>query len=256
MEYTIQELEAVHSARLIRNGQVVFVGVGLPNLAVNLAKRLYAPDIHMVYEAGVIGADPSRLPLSIGDPTLVTGADGVVSMLEVFEFYLSGGLVDTAFLAGAQVDRFGNINTTVVGDWKTPKVRLPGSGGANAISSLARQVIVLSPHDPRHLVARVDFMTSPGNLEGGDSRARAGLRGHGPAVIITDKGILQADAAGEYVLTSIHPGVDVDTVRSLTGWDLRLSPELSVTSAPTEEELRVIREELDPQGMYTRKGAS
>ncbi len=256
MDYTIQELEAVHSARLIKNGEVVFVGVGLPNLAVNLARRLYAPDIYMVYEAGVIGADPSRLPLSIGDPTLVTGADGVVPMLEVFEFYLSGGLVDTAFLAGAQIDRFGNINTTVVGPWASPRVRLPGSGGANAIASLAKNVIVLSPHDTRHLVAKVDFNTSPGNMEGGNSRAGAGLQGHGPAVIITDMGILKADENGEYILTNIHPGVDTASVRASTGWDLKLSPDCSITSPPTDEELRVIREELDPTGMYTRRGTS
>lgn len=242
----------VTAARALRDGDRVFVGIGLPNLACNLAKRLHAPNIQMIYEAGVIGANPSRLPLSIGDPGLVTGAGLVCSMFEVFAFYLQRGLVDVGFMGAAQVDRFGNLNSTVIGPYARPKVRLAGSGGAADIASLARKLIILAPHEPRRFPARVDFLTSPGFFSGRRDREKWGLPGGGPDLVITDKGLLRFDETGEMVLFSLHPGVSLEEVRANTGWDLRVAPDLGVTEEPTDEELRILREDLDPTGIYLR----
>lgn len=245
----------VAAARAVRDGDRVFVGIGLPNLACNLAKRLHAPGIQMIYEAGVIGANPIRLPLSIGDPGLVTGARSVCSMFDVFAFYLQRGLVDVGFMGAAQVDRFGNLNSTVIGDYRRPKVRMPGSGGAADIASLAQKLFILIPHQTRRLPDRVDFLTSPGYLTGRAERERLCLPGKGPALVITDKGILEFDETGEMVLTAVHPGVSVEEVKANTGWDLKVSQKLRVTDEPTAEELRILREELDPRGIYLRQTA-
>lgn len=252
MRYSGTEMMVVAAARALRDGDRVFVGIGLPNLACNLAKRLHAPNIQMIYEAGVIGANPSRLPLSIGDPGLVTGAGLVCSMFEVFAFYLQRGLVDVGFMGAAQVDRFGNLNSTVIGPYDRPKVRLAGSGGAADIASLARKLFILTPHERRRLPARVDFLTSPGYLSGRREREALGLPGGGPELVITDKGVLRFDETGEMVLAFIHPGVSLDEVRANTGWDLKVAPDLRVTEEPTSEELRILREELDPAGIYLR----
>jgi glutaconate CoA-transferase subunit B len=210
-----------------------------------------APDIELVYEAGVFGAAPRRLPLSIGDPTLVTGSISVTSMFELFAYYLQRGLIDVGFLAGAQIDRFGNLNTTVIGDYATPKVRLPGSGGACEIAINARKVFVLMPQSKRSFVSRLDFRTSPGHLAGGSSRP-AGW-GAGPTVVVTGLGVYGFDdATGEMELRSMHPGVTLERVRDNTGWDLQVADDVAETPAPTGEELRLIRQELDPGGSYTR----
>jgi len=254
--FTRTEMMIVAAARELAGQRVCFVGVGLPNIAVNLAKRTVGPDLELVYEAGVFGARPARLPLSIGDPTIVTGATAVTSMFELFAFYLQGGLIDVGFLGAAQIDRFGNINTTVIGDYAHPKTRLPGSGGACEIAINARQVFVIMRQSARSFVERIDFRTSPGNLGGAEHAARIrreqGWLGSGPSVVVTDLGIYHFDEDGEMCLDSLHPGATLDEVRATMGWEPRIAVDLATTPAPTTEELRLIREELDPEGAYTR----
>jgi glutaconate CoA-transferase subunit B len=252
--YSSSELLAVNAARLLRDGDVVFVGVGLPNLACNLARRTHAPNLVMIYEAGVIGAQPARLPLSIGDPTLVSGALAVCSMYDIFAFYLQRGNVDVGFLGGAQIDRFGNINATVIGPYEHPKVRLPGSGGSMEIAAWANRCYILTPHQKRRFPEVVDFRTSAGFLGGRQAREAARLRGGGPQAVVTDLGLLEPDATGELVLTALHPGCTVEQARANTGWDLKAAPELRLTEPPAAEELRILREELDPQGIYLKGG--
>jgi glutaconate CoA-transferase subunit B len=249
--YTASEMMIAASARELAGVRVVFVGIGLPNVACNLAQRTVAPDLELVYEAGVYGARPCRLPLSIGDPCLVTGATSVVPMPQLFQYYLQGGLIDVGFLGAAQIDRYGNLNSTVIGPYRQPKVRLPGSGGACEIALLARRVLIIARLNRRTFVERLDFLTSPGYLTGGDSRARLGAYGHGPAAVITDMGIFRFDpATHEMVLTSLHPGCTVSGVRENVSWDVRVAADLAETEPPTGDELRIMREDLDPAGHY------
>ncbi len=255
--FSKSEMMIAAAARELAGQRVCFVGVGLPNIAVNLAKRTVAPDLELVYEAGVFGAEPARLPLSIGDPTIVTGSTAVMSMFELFGYYLQRGLVDVGFLGAAQIDRFGNINTTVIGgDYAHPKVRLPGSGGACEIAINARNVFVIMRQSKRSFVERIDFRTSPGNLGGPDGariRREGGWIGRGPSVVVTDLGIYHfEDATGEMRLDSLHPGATLDQVRDAMGWEPLIADRLATTPAPTADELRLIREELDPQGIYTK----
>src|SRR5574340_953629 len=196
MTYSASELMTVNAARLLRDGDTVFVGVGLPNMACNLARRTHAPNLVMIYEAGVIGARPARLPLSIGDPTLVSGANAVCSMYDIFSLYLQRGNVDVGFLGGAQIDRFGNINATVIGDYQKPKVRLPGSGGSQEIAGWANRCYIMTPHQERRFPEKVDFITSAGFLNGRAERDATGARGGGPLVIVTNLGILEPHASG------------------------------------------------------------
>ena len=249
--FTASELMTVHAARLLRDGDVVFVGVGLPNLACNLARRTHAPNLVMIYEAGVIGARPSRLPLSIGDPTLVTRATSVCSMSDIFTLYLQRGNVDVGFLGGAQIDRFGNINATVIGDYNHPKVRLPGSGGSMEIAGWANRCYIITPHQKRRFPEKVDFATSAGFLNGRAAREASGVRGGGPQAVVTNLGFLEPDENGELVLTAVHPGVTVEEVQANTGWPLKTAANLRVTRPPSEEELRLLRE-LDPQNIYLK----
>lgn len=248
-DLTSSELMTVNAARLLRDGDVVFVGVGLPNLACNLARRTHAPNLVMVYEAGVVGAQPQRLPLSIGDPTLVSGALAVCSMWEVFALYLQRGLVSVGFMGGAQIDRFGNVNATVIGPYDRPKVRLPGSGGSMEIAAWADRCYFITPHEKRRFPPRVDFVTSAGFLGGRAERAAAGLRGGGPAAVVTDLGILEPDDTGELILAAVHPGVDPEQARQQTGWPLRVADRLRSTDPVTPGELALLRE-LDPQRIY------
>ena len=250
--YTPAELMTINASRLLRDEDVVFVGVGLPNLACNLARRTHAPSLLMIYEAGVIGAQPARLPLSIGDPTLVSGTTAVCSMYDIFALYLQRGNVDVGFMGGAQIDRFGNINATVIGDYRHPKVRLPGSGGSKEIAAWANRCYIITPHQPRRFPERVDFRTSAGFLGGRAKRESAGLRGNGPAAVITDLCILEPDMTGELILTALHPGKTVEEVHAKTGWELKSSPELVQTQPPSEQELQILREELDPTGIYIK----
>lgn len=251
MDYTPSEMMIVAAARALRGVRTVFVGVGLPNSACNLAQRTVAPDLELIYESGVYGARPARLPLSIGDPTLISGATSVCSMADLFGLYLQGGLVEVAFLGGAQIDRFGNLNTTVIGDWAQPKVRLPGSGGACEIAINAQRVFVIMRLQRRAFVERLDFCTSPGHLGGNGERAALEMPGAGPQLVVTDKCIFHLDqATGEMVLKSLHPGLQLAQVQEEVEWTLRIAADIQETEPPTEGELALLREELDPQGLY------
>jgi glutaconate CoA-transferase subunit B len=254
--FSKNEMMIVAAARELAGQRVCFVGVGLPNIAVNLAKRTVSPGMELVYESGVFGANPARLPLSIGDPTIVTGATAVTSMHELFAFYLQGGLIDVGFLGAAQIDRFGNLNSTVIGPYDDPATRLPGSGGACEIAINARQVFVIMRQSKRSFVERIDFRTSPGNLGGAEQseriRREQGWLGRGPSVVVTDLAVWHFDDEGEMRVDSLHPGVTIDQVRETVGWDPKVTPELATTPAPSADELRLIRVELDPGGAYTR----
>ncbi len=247
--WTPSELMVTAAARALGDGEVVFVGIGLPNLACNLARRTHAPNLVLVYESGAVGAQPERVPVSIGDPALATGALAIASMAEIFGPYLQGGRIDVGFLQGAQIDRFGNLNTTVIGDYAHPKVRLPGSGGACEIAIHAQRVVVIAPQSRRSFPATIDFRTSVGHLDGGDARARLGLPGAGPVGVITQLATY-GFRDGEMELATLHPGVTLDDVRANLGWEPKVAAEVGTTEPPSERELRLLREELDPQRLY------
>lgn len=249
-DYTDTELMVARAAAELADGDTVLVGVGVPNLACNLAKRTHAPDLQMLYESGVVGSNPSSLPLSIGDPVLATGAHSVLPMQTGFSRYLQAGRVDVGFLGGAQIDKYGNINSTVIGDYDDPTVRLPGSGGACEIASNARRTLIITPHRERRFPAEVDFVTSPGYVGGREGRRKLGLRG-GPEAVITDKAVLRFDDAGELYVETIHPSADREAVQNATGWNLGFADEVGETDPPSAETLRIIREDLDPDGVYT-----
>ena len=242
-QYTTDEMMTVAAARELRDGAVCFVGIGLPSEAANLARATHAPNCVLVYESGTIGAKPEVLPLSIGDGVLAERADSVVSVPEIFNYWLQAGRIDVGFLGGAQVDRYGNINTTVIGPYDSPKVRLPGAGGAPEIAASAKEVIMVLKHRARSFVERLDFVTSVGHRHGGDSRAELGYPGSGATAIITDLGILRPDPqTKELTLVALHPGATVEEAREATGWELRVAEELETTEPPTEEELRILRD--------------
>jgi glutaconate CoA-transferase, subunit B len=242
-EWTADEMMTVAAARMMSNGTVCFVGIGLPSTAANLARRTHAPDCVLVYESGCIGAKPTRLPLSIGDGELAETADAVVSVPEIFAYWLQGGRISVGFLGAAQLDRHGNINSTVIGDYATPSVRLPGAGGAPEIAASAGEVIVIMRQTPRTFVERCDFRTSVGFGDGPGTREKLGLRGGGPRVVITDLGVLRPDPTTcELVLTELHPGITVDQARAATGWELLVADQLGRTKAPTSVELQALRE--------------
>ncbi len=251
MDYTPSELMIVNASRALHGSRVVFVGVGLPNIACNLARRSHSPGIELVYESGVFGAQPARLPLSIGDPTLVSGACSVTSISDLFMLYLQGGLVDVALLGGAQIDRFGNLNTTAIGDYANPKVRLPGSGGACEIAINARKIFMIMRLKRRAFVEKLDFVTSPGHLDGGDARQQLGLPGSGPQLVITDRALFDFDnEAREMTLIEIAEGETAASIQADVAWPLRVSPDLRPMIPPKSDELAVIREQLDPEGLY------
>ncbi|HUH96180.1 MAG TPA: CoA-transferase [Anaerolineales bacterium] len=253
LNYSSAELMIINAARLLRDGDVVFVGVGQPNLACNLAKRTHAPNLVMIYEAGVIGAEPARLPLSIGDPTLVSGALSVVSMYDIFTLYLQRGNVDVGFMGGAQIDKYGNINATVIGkDYSHPKTRLPGSGGSQEIAAWANRCYLMTPHQKRRFPEKVDFMTSAGYLHGRIEREASGVRGAGMLAVVTDIGMMEPDENGELILTALHPNRTAHEATENTGWDLKVSSKLITTDPVTEQELNILRNELDPAGLYLK----
>jgi glutaconate CoA-transferase subunit B len=255
LKYSSAELMIVNAARLLKDGDVVFVGVGQPNLACNLAKRTHAPNLVMIYEAGVIGAEPERLPLSIGDPTLVSGSLSVVSMYDIFANYLQRGNVDVGFMGGAQIDKYGNINATVIGDYDHPKVRLPGSGGSQEIAAWANRCYIMTPHQKRRFPEKVEFMTSAGFINGGAARKDRGLRGGGMVGVVTDIGFMEPNKEGEMILTALHPHKTVEEAKANTGWDLKVAEHIKVTEPVTKKELKILHEELDPTGIYL-KGAA
>lgn len=252
-EYSPSEMMVARAAKELKNGEVVFVGIGLPNLACNLARRLHAPGLVLIYESGAVGAVPDRLPLSIGDPCLATDSISVCSMVEVFNYYLQGGLIDVGFLGGAQVDRFGNINSTVIGDYERPKVRLPGSGGACEIAIHAKKIIMVLKQSPKSFPEKIDFITSPGFLDETNQRKKFHFPGAGPALIITDFGVYGfTKTTPEMILQEIHPGVTIKDVKANIGWDVKISPRLKTTTPPTADELRIIRQDLDPDRIHLR----
>jgi glutaconate CoA-transferase subunit B len=241
--FSADEMMTVAAARALADGMTCFVGIGLPSTAANLARSTHAPGLVLVYESGTLGSKPGTLPLSIGDGVLADTADAVVSVPEVFNYWLQPGRIDVGFLGAAQIDRFANINTTVIGgDYSRPKVRLPGAGGAPEIAASCREVIVVVRQSTRAFVDRVDFVTSFGFGRGPGDRERLGLRGAGPRVVITDLGVLEPDPASrELTLTKLHPGISVDEARAATGWELRVADDLARTEPPSDEELRVLR---------------
>jgi glutaconate CoA-transferase, subunit B len=246
LTYTADELMTVAAARSLRNGMTCFVGIGRPSEAANLALATHAPDLVLIYESGTIGAKPGQVPLSIGDGVLAETADSVVSVPEIFNYWLQPGRIDVGFLGAAQLDKYGNINTTVIGsNYAEPKVRLPGAGGAPEIAAACNEVIVIVRQSRRTFAERVDFVTSVGFGDGAGSRQRLGLTGRGPQLVITDLGTLRPHPeTGELVLAGIYPGVSVPQVQEKTGWDLAVSPGLQEIQAPTTAELTALRELL------------
>ena len=228
MSFTPDEVMTVAAARKLTDRTVCFVGIGLPSTAANLARLTHAPRTVLVYESGTIGSKPATLPLSIGDGELAETADAVVPVPEIFNYWLQGGRIDVGFLGAAQIDRHGYLNSTVIGDYERPKVRLPGGGGAPEIAAMAKEVIVIIRHSQRTFVERIHF--------------RSSVPGSGAMIVITDLGVLRLDPdARELVLRRIHPGVSVEQVWSETGWDLRVADDLAETEPPLDEELRVLR---------------
>src|ERR1700746_1361540 len=241
-EYTTNEIMTIAAARLLKNGAVCFVGIGLPSTAANLARLTHAPDVVLVYESGPIGAKPPVLPLSIGDGNLAETADTVVSTPEIFRYWLQGGRVDVGFLGAAQIDRFANINTTVIGDYQKPHTRLPGAGGAPEIAASSKEVLITVRHNKRAFVQKLDFMTSAGHFEGGNSRQRLRLPGKGPVAVVTDLCLMEPDAVTkELTVTQLHPGVDRDQVVKATSWEIRFATEVKETATPTTVELATLR---------------
>lgn len=241
--YTTDEMMTVAASRELKDGVVCFVGIGLPSEATNLARATHAPNCVLIYESGTIGAKPDVLPLSIGDGVLAEHADSVVSVPEIFNYWLQAGRVDVGFLGAAQMDRYGNINTTVVGPYESPKVRLPGAGGAPEIAASAREVIVILRQKPRAFVEELAFVTSVGHYHGGESRKGLGYQGAGVTMVVTDLGILRPDPeTKELMLSALHPGATVEQAREATGWELRVAEDLAETDSPTEDELRILRD--------------
>lgn len=250
-EYTSSEMMIVTASRALAGAGTVFVGVGLPNLVCNLARHTVAPDLELIYESGVYGARPARQPLSIGDPTLVSGAISAVSMADLFGLYLQGGRIDVALLGGAQIDRHGNLNTTVIGDYAAPAVRLPGSGGACEIAINAKRVLYIMRLSKRAFVQKLDFCTSPGHLADDAERGSPAMPGSGPQGVITDKATFDFNnPQRELQLVSLHPGATLDDVQASVGWELRIASTPSETATPTAGELHLLRTGLDPRGLY------
>jgi glutaconate CoA-transferase, subunit B len=242
-DFTSGEVQTVVAARRLTEAQSVFIGVGRPSTAAILARMVHNPELVLVYESGTIGAKPYKVPLSIGDGELAETADVVVSVPEMFNYWIGTGRVEVAFLGAAQVDRFGNLNSTVIGDYAHPRTRLPGAGGAPEIAGFCREVVVIAPHTKRTFVPRLDFRTTVGYGDGPADRERLGLRGRGPTAVVTDLAVLEPDPQSrELTLTQIHPGVSAGEVRDQTGWDLRLAEPVAHTPSPTDEELEALRE--------------
>jgi glutaconate CoA-transferase subunit B len=242
-DWTTDEMMTVAAARALVGATSCFVGIGLPSQAANLARRTSAPDLVLIYESGAIGAKPSRLPLSIGDGILAETADAVVSVPEIFNYWLQPGRIDIGFLSAAQLDKFANINTTMIGDdYRDPKVRLPGAGGAPEIAASCGEVIIIVRQNKRTFVEKVDFVTSVGHGSGGDSRKKLGLRGAGPSRVITDLAVMEPDPVSrELTVTQLHPGVTADQVREATGWDIVFAADVKETPPPTAGELQTLR---------------
>ncbi len=247
--YTASEMMAYRASLELHNKDVVFVGIGLPNLACNLARETHAPQLFMIYESGAVGTIPERLPISIGDPALVNDSLAIVSQADIFQCFLQRGLIQVSFLGGAQIDRYGNINSTVIGPYDNPKVRLPGSGGACEIAVHSKRLLVVMRMNPKSFVETCDFITSPGHRYQGKTRQQLGLPGGGPQVIVTDLGVLEFTGE-EFTLTELYPGVEVAQVQAACGWPLKVAAEIKKTSEPNAKVLDLLRNKLDPQKLY------
>lgn len=255
--WTSSEMMAVRASQELKDNEIVFVGIGLPNLACNLARVTHAPNLFMIYESGAIGTVPSRVPVSIGDPTLVTDSLSIVSQADVFQLYLQGGLIEVGFLGGAQVDRYGNINTTVIGEYANPAVRLPGSGGACEIAIHSQRLLIMMRMSPKSFVEKCDYVTSPGHRLvskmpsrfSNKERKDFGHPGAGPVKVITDLGVCDF-VDGEMVFTEIFPGVNAAQVKSACGWNLKMADALKTTDPPPLKSLSLLREKLDPQKLF------
>lgn len=244
-QYTATEMMTVAAARALKNDDVCFVGIGLPSTACNLARLTHAPDITLIYESGTIGTKPDVLPLSIGDDELCRTALATVSVPELFRYWLQGGRITVGFLSGAQIDRFGNLNTTVIGDYYAPEVRLPGGGGAPEIASACSEIIIVMQQSLRSFVSRLDFVTSFGHGDGGTDRQNLGITTRGPTRLVTDLCVMEPDAeTKEFIVTSIHPGISRDRIESSTGWKVRFAADIAETSPPTAGELTALRDLL------------
>jgi len=242
-DHTPTEMMTIAAARALTNDDVCFVGIGAPSAACNLARLTHAPDITLIYESGTIGTAPSILPLSIGDGELCETALTTVSVPEMFRYWLQGGRITVGFLGAAQLDRFGNINTTVVGDYAHPKVRLPGGGGAPEIASSCGQIFITLKQARRAMVEKIDFITSMGHGSGGDDRARHGLKTKGPTLLITDLAVWTPDPeTREFTVSTLHPGVTREQVQESCGWPIRYAADVGETPPPTHEELSVLRD--------------
>lgn len=253
LTYSLTELMAVTAAREIRNGEVVFAGTGLPMLGAMLAQHTHAPDCTIIFEAGAIGSQLAHLPMSVGDPRTVRGAAVAAGLSEVFTYMLQAGRVDVGFISGAQIDRFGNINSTSIGtDYRHPKVRFPGSGGSCDIACLAKRTVIIAQHEKRRFPPKIDYITSPGWLEGGDSRQKAGLIRGGPAVVVTTKGVIRfKPVSHEAYLASYHPGLTSQAVADDTGFEIGFDDAVE-TPVPTAEELYLLREVVDPERVFLK----
>ena len=237
------EVQTVVAARRLRTARSVFIGVGRPSTAAILCRMLHNPGLVLVYESGTIGAKPFHVPLSIGDGELAETADAVVSVPEMFNYWIGPGRIEVALLGAAQIDRFCNLNSTVIGDYAHPRTRLPGAGGAPEIAASCGEVVVVAPHSPRTFVQELDFVTTVGHGDGPGARERLGFRGRGPTAVITDLGVLEPDPQTlELTLTQLHPGVEAAAVREKTGWPLAVADELAATDPPTDDELDALRE--------------
>ena len=241
-EVTAGETQTIVAARRLRDTKTVFIGVGRPSTAAILARMVHNPELILVYESGTIGAKPFHIPLSIGDGELAQTADSVVSVPEMFNYWIGPGRIDVAFLGAAQIDRYANLNSTVIGEYEHPKTRLPGAGGAPEIAASCGEVIVIAPHTRRTFVEKLDFLTTVGRGDGPGARERLGFHGAGPTAVITDLGVLEPDAVTkELVLTQVHDCIELDQVREATGWELDVSDDLITTEPPRAEELAALR---------------
>jgi glutaconate CoA-transferase subunit B len=243
MSYTATEMMTVAAARALRSRDICFVGIGMPSAACNLARLTHGPDITLIYESGTIATKPDVLPLSIGDGELCDTALTTVSVPEMFRYWLQGERFTVGFLGGAQIDRYANLNTTVIGPYGKPQTRLPGGGGAPEISNCCGEIFIIMRQAPRSFVGRLDFVTSFGHGEGGDHRARMGIRTRGPTKLVTDLALFEPDPqTREMTVTSVHPGVTREQIEANTGWPVRFAPNVGETAAPTERELITLRE--------------
>lgn len=252
MKYTDTEIMVTTAAKQLSDDETAFVGIGAPMLACNLAKSTHAPNLELVYESGIIGAPISTggVPTSIADPKLASDSTGIYPMFEGFSRVLQGGRIDVGFLGGAQIDRYGNINSTAIGDYEQPDIRFPGSGGACEIACNAKRFMIITPHEKRRFPETVDFLTSPGYVDGPDGREDNNLEGGGPSTVITDKAVMGFDEDAEMYVEQLHPGVTREEVQESTGWEIRFGDDVTETVEPTEEEMTLIRDTLDPDRIY------